>query len=265
LSYSAETLDVTGPSHIDLETVQEFGDPRGRGMIYIPLYLDVDDDGSVFIADNGNKNVTAFSATGELLGSFSRRGQGPGEIQQARGIAVQGDKVYVIADWNRLVVWTREGRYLRDAHFPSSASFMGLAATRDGTLVSRYFRVARGSEPADETVIAGFADNGDETLHTRREVALLGTRTESGATPIPQALPIYAVSRTGRIYYSGAAEYEIEAADVFAPGGEHLFSGTIDRKQWLLGRGDLVYGFEERPSAGGVVAVAYRIREPFAP
>jgi hypothetical protein len=42
-----------------------------------------------------------------------------------------------------------------------------------------------------------------------------------------------------------------------------LFSGTIDRKRWLVGRGNLVYGFEEDEDSGGRVVVAYELQEPF--
>jgi hypothetical protein len=60
-----------------------------------------------------------------------------------------------------------------------------------------------------------------------------------------------------------SSDSAVMPVDVFSEDGEHLFSGTIDRKRWLVGNGDLVYGFDEDEGSGGSVVVAYRLEEPF--
>lgn len=348
IRYGADSLSADPSLHISLEVHRIYGgSTTGRGPLYIPVYLDVANDGSVFVADNGNKNVAWFSEGGELRGTLGGPGQGPGELQQARGVAVSNAAVYALVDWNRINVWDRNGNHLRDVRLPQSRSFMGLSAFDDGTLVSRYVVGSDGPPPASgrvygDLVIAGYTDDGGSDMEQAHEYAAMPFLQAYRLPPVAHARPIFAVARSGRIYRSTAAAYEISAidaaaeplwqlradvepprvtdadiqraikaarpgyeftresydwpeylpallflrvdghghlyvyrwvrndplatvfpVDVFTEDGEHLFSGTIDRKQWLLGRGDLVYGFQDDEASGGRVAVAYRIIEPF--
>ncbi len=74
------SLSGTGPPH-------EFF--RARSMKQRP-------DGSLMIADGSSQEVRVFSATGEFLGSFGGRGQGPGEFRNLQAIEIAGDSLLAL-------------------------------------------------------------------------------------------------------------------------------------------------------------------------
>ncbi len=53
-------------------------------------------DGSLMIADGSSQEVRVFSATGEFLGSFGGRGQGPGEFRNLQAIEIAGDSLLAL-------------------------------------------------------------------------------------------------------------------------------------------------------------------------
>ena len=69
----------------------------------------VDKDDNIFVSDNGNHCVYKFNKNGELLERVGKRGSGPGEFNNPRGVAVAGDCVFVCdCDNHRIQVLTRE-------------------------------------------------------------------------------------------------------------------------------------------------------------
>ncbi len=70
---------------IRLDLVQKFGE------FYKPFDLACDSDGNVYVTDSGNHRIRKFSSDGELLASFGKKGQGPGDFQMMGGIAVDND------------------------------------------------------------------------------------------------------------------------------------------------------------------------------
>ena len=76
------TLSGSGPPH-------EFF--RARGMKQRP-------DGSLVIAGGSSRQVRVFSATGEFLGSFGRRGDGPGEFRNLQAIENADDTLLALGN-----------------------------------------------------------------------------------------------------------------------------------------------------------------------
>ncbi len=76
------TLSGSGPPH-------EFF--RARSMKQRP-------DGSLMIADGSSRQVRVFSATGEFLGSFGGRGDGPGEFRNLQAIENAGDTLLALGN-----------------------------------------------------------------------------------------------------------------------------------------------------------------------
>ena len=60
-------------------------------------------DGSLMVADGSSNEVRVFSAAGEFLGSFGRRGDGPGEFRILRRIENAGDTLLAL-DRGRVTV-----------------------------------------------------------------------------------------------------------------------------------------------------------------
>jgi hypothetical protein len=71
----------------------------------------VADDGTIYVLDQVDNSVRAYSPQGVLLRKFGRAGQGPGEMERGRGIAIAGDHL-LVADGltrTRILVFTLSG------------------------------------------------------------------------------------------------------------------------------------------------------------
>lgn len=80
-----------------------------------PYGLDVDSAGNVYIADYHRNRIRVYDAAGELLRSFGRQGEGPGEFNAPNDVAVDEARgvVYVVEAINaRVQKLTLEGEPL---------------------------------------------------------------------------------------------------------------------------------------------------------
>ena len=69
----------------------------------------VDKDDNIYVSDSANNCVYKFNKNGELLERVGKKGSGPGEFNNPRGVAVAGDRVFVCDRFNhRVQVLTRE-------------------------------------------------------------------------------------------------------------------------------------------------------------
>ena len=71
--------------------------------------------GNIFVLDYKAMELRVFDARGKLVRLAARRGQGPGEIAGANGIAVGNDDVVVVSDPSngRFSYYSADGKYLR--------------------------------------------------------------------------------------------------------------------------------------------------------
>lgn len=75
-----------------------------KGMFIRPESIDVDDAGLLYIADSWAKKIIVFDSAGRFVREW------PTE-QQARGVNVVGDKVYVL-DVGRVLIFDKQGKLL---------------------------------------------------------------------------------------------------------------------------------------------------------
>lgn len=106
------------------------GGGTGRGMFIRPESIDVDDNGDVYIADSWAKKVIVFDADGK----FSREWQ---VASQARGVTVDGDRVYVL-DQGVVLIFEKDGTFVgsfgsRGTGPGQIDAYQGIAA-RDGLI-----------------------------------------------------------------------------------------------------------------------------------
>lgn len=346
IRYDSEAMYLDSTAHIALEPIRVFGgSPSGGGPLYRPVYVALDSAGNVFVADNGHKSVVHFAQAGQLLGTFGRPGQGPGEVQATRGITVARGRVFLLSDRARVNVWDLAGNHIRDFRMPHTGPFLDLAAFDDGTLVTSYSIQPRnpGARVTNyiDQVISSYRVSEDSIDESHRLAVTPRVFPTSSPSPVAHPTSLFAVDPSGRIYLSDSRAYEISAIDVngntlwrvqaevvppevteedieksikpfesrgltrssytwpthfpvmnamrvdghghlyvyrfirndsqatripvdiYARDGNHLFSGTIDRKRWSVGHEDFVYAFEDDDTSGGRVLIAYRLREPF--
>lgn len=61
-----------------------------EAMLGDVAYVDVDDEGTVYVLDRQSSRLVAFGPGGEVLWRTGSEGEGPGELQQPRGMALDG-------------------------------------------------------------------------------------------------------------------------------------------------------------------------------
>ncbi|MDA3884500.1 MAG: hypothetical protein PF638_02795, partial [Candidatus Delongbacteria bacterium] len=72
--------------------------------ISMPVALDADPEGNIYILDGQSRTIKKFSKTGEFVKSFCRQGTGPGEIRDGIAMNIVGDTVVVADDSGRKLV-----------------------------------------------------------------------------------------------------------------------------------------------------------------
>ncbi len=82
---------------------------------YKQFRLALDDEGRIFLSDDGNSRVWKFSANGEYLTHWGRRGTEPGFLMNPGGLAADGRGNVLVADSgnHRLQIFSDEGELIR--------------------------------------------------------------------------------------------------------------------------------------------------------
>jgi len=99
----------------DYDYISEWGSfgITGPGHFSHPQFIAVDDDGSIYVTDLGNKRVQKFSSNGEYITEWGNSGKQSGEFHYPSGIAVSDDFVYVAdRDLNRIQKFTTDGEFV---------------------------------------------------------------------------------------------------------------------------------------------------------
>ncbi|MGD1994627.1 MAG: hypothetical protein PVI59_15645, partial [Anaerolineae bacterium] len=88
------------------------GDSGGEGAFYGPRALAVGSDGSVYVADTGNKRIQVFDPEGTFLRELGGGGTAPGQLDEPVGLAFTPDGRLLVADsWNfRMQVLEPDGQ-----------------------------------------------------------------------------------------------------------------------------------------------------------
>lgn len=72
-----------------LELIEDPG--REESMLYRPAHMVMDEDGNIYVADEGNGRVAMFDSKGQYMQSFGRAGEGPGEFRSITLLGVHDD------------------------------------------------------------------------------------------------------------------------------------------------------------------------------
>ena len=100
-----------------------------------PRGIAVAKDGSIFVADFGNRRIQRLGADATPLSAFGVAGDGPGQFRDPCGIAVGMDgRIWVADTWNhRIQVLTPDGRQVMEWR-PDLYGPRGIALSADGNV-----------------------------------------------------------------------------------------------------------------------------------
>lgn len=126
--------DVNGERR--LHRVLVFGDgqkPLRRigtpGVFWFPNGIAVDSDGDVYVADSNDGRLTIFDSKGKPAASI-QRGVADGDLGLPRGVAIHGDKLYVVDTTTHAVKVYDIGGGVKEA--PSYVGSFGVEGFTDG-------------------------------------------------------------------------------------------------------------------------------------
>lgn len=184
-----------------------------EALLYRPFGLAADGAGRVFVIDGGDDAVKMFGGDGSYWGSFGGEGQGPGELQFPRSIAVVGDTV-VVSDQTRgrLIRWTTTGEFIDEIPVEFTDGLLPLVGQSDGSFVIG-FDVQSGDWPLVRSFGRISADADLETPYFEVESQVPMYRHDRGwqALSLPATRPHLVATPGGEVYVTRGDEYQILA------------------------------------------------------
>ncbi len=95
-----------------LTIVRTLGADDDEILLHNPSWIRFADDGTIYLLNEGDCQVLQFNADWELLNSFGRCGEGPGEFSNCTGMILYHGKVWVF-ELARITVFDLAGEYVR--------------------------------------------------------------------------------------------------------------------------------------------------------
>lgn len=99
----------------NFELISEFGSfgIAQPGHFSHPQFVAVDEDGSFYVSDLGNKRIQKFSNNGDYITEWGNSGKQPGEFHYPSGIAVSDGSVFVAdRELNRIQKFSTDGEFI---------------------------------------------------------------------------------------------------------------------------------------------------------
>jgi hypothetical protein len=208
-----------------LEKVWEIG-RAGNNVLGLPQGLLVSDDGTLYLNDEGNRADYIFGPNGDFIGSFAKRGEGPGEVQR-HGRFFYADGKIIVPDMGRIHYFTKKGEYLTTARKDCEPrAFVDENRLIDAPLSPLYLPEGKGKitlcdlRSGKDTVVAEFS-------------AFEGGVAHSGEMVVDVIVPLFSPLMTigysgGRLYWGMSDRYTIHVTDL---DGKDITSFSVDRKK----------------------------------
>jgi hypothetical protein len=232
----SEVANKDKPQHgewdFKLEKVWEIG-RAGDHVLGLPQGLLVSDDGSVYLNDEANRTDFIFGPNGDFIGSFAKRGEGPGEVQRHGRFFFAGGKV-IIPDIGRIHYFTKKGEFLTTARKDCEPrAFIDENRLIDAPLSPVYLPEGKGKialcdlRSGQDTVIAEFS-------------AFEGGVARSGETVVDVIAPLFSPLMTigysgDRLYWGMSDRYLIHVTGL---DGKDITSFSVDRKKTTVSTRD---------------------------
>ncbi len=251
--------EKTKPADIQLSLELTIGEELA-GEEYLLGAIQVvatDDSGSVYIVDGREPRARVYKKEGTYLRTIGRRGEGPGELQAAGGIAPirRGQVVVSDAGTQKLVFFDSAGNYLRELRFrfPLMGAPLLLEEAPDGGLVGlRPWTGTVGGEIGTAFVLdKSEADSGKTVVEYRKA---LGAFDPNDFWWFQRQLSRFAIDQTGRVFRAPFLQGEEIRIERYERDGR---LSLVVVKACTPGRsipeGELPEGAEEFPPYGDVM------------
>lgn len=208
-----------------LEKVWEIGG-AGDEVLGLPQGMLVSDEGLLYLNDEANRKDYIFGPDGDLIGSFAKRGEGPGEVQRHGRFFIAGDKV-IIPDVGRIHYFTKEGQYVRTVKKDCEPhAFLDEHRLIDAPLSPVFLPEGKGK------ITLCDLRSGKDTVVSEFSPFEGGVARGGGVTVdviVPLFSPLMTIGHSGdRLYWGMSDRYAIHVTD---PKGRDITSFSVDRKK----------------------------------
>jgi hypothetical protein len=201
-------------------------DRAGGDVLGRPQGIAVSDDGTLYLSDDANRIDYIFSPDGQLIRTFAKRGEGPGEVQRHGRFFLAGNKV-IIPDVGRLHYFTKEGQYLTTVQKDCEPhAFIDENRLIDAPLSPIFLPGGKGR------ITLCDVRSGEDTLISEFS-AFEGGIARDGETVVDVIVPLFSPLMTigyaeDRLYWGMSDRYMIRVTDL---GGRDITSFSVDRKK----------------------------------
>ena len=104
-------LLATLASAAELELLQSVGSDDADILLHRPDHVAFAPDGGAYVVNAGDCTILRFDAEWNLVQTFSRQGQGPGEFENATGLLLRDDALWLF-EMGRATLFSLDGEYL---------------------------------------------------------------------------------------------------------------------------------------------------------
>lgn len=110
------TEPLYGELILQLEQNLSIGGNESDDNYYFPKgawWLNVDDQGNIYIADGGNRRIQKYDKTGKYVQTIGRKGQGPGEFQYPGRILFDEKGSLCVYDSPAIHFFEKDGKFIK--------------------------------------------------------------------------------------------------------------------------------------------------------
>lgn len=213
------------PSRVSLILEQTFGTDAepSESVLGKIAACEVDDQGNVYVVDDSFHDLASFSPDGSIRWRTGRRGEGPGEFLDVRGIATDGSEHIYVANraGTQIDAFSVEGEHAETFRLPASeGGGVFLAGMLRGEPDALVLSKAAGGAIGAEIIIATL----DDSVTAIRERFVVDT-APSVDLPVRLSSIVDVAVHGNRIFVGAKTEYKIR---ILNDTGELL--GTIMRQ-----------------------------------
>jgi hypothetical protein len=108
-------------------------------------YIETDEDGDLFVSDSRAGHILVFDRSGHFIRGIGEKGQGPGEFNSQRGMALDGERLIVNDTGNRrFQILSKNGEFINS--FIVNKTYREMAAGHNGLIYAAPVRLQQ-SDP----------------------------------------------------------------------------------------------------------------------
>jgi hypothetical protein len=237
LAGQTDLLDAYKSGPIHLEQDPEFGKNTDWNSLFYHRFCDltVAPDGSLFIASSRQHTIFKFDPNGNLVKSFGREGQGPGDFYMPGDLSILDEKLLVVgenASSQRISFFDLEGNFkkvLKTSRPPYSP-----VALRDGK-IAYIIHSYRGDGPSDrkriESVLIRDINTDQETKVAEFTFNMTSILVGPGSLGFGDATSgefLIASSHEGNLIVGNS---RFPSFDVFSPEGAKISTLQLNMEQ----------------------------------